>query len=252
MYGVIYKITNKRNGKPYIGQTTRSVEQRFKEHAKSNYLIGKAIRKYGKENFTIEIIEECETPEQLNEREKFWIAFFNCMSPNGYNLTDGGNNAIPSAESCAKMSAAHTGVKRSPETVAKMSESQKGKTLSPEHCEKISQSLQGHPVKPETLEKLIAKNKANANTPEGRALRSAIAIEHWANFLVEQSVYPNLTNELLRQQITVARLAEILKRTPETISKKIRGKVGITPEQKEEIKQFLGVEMSVEELFRRQ
>ena len=252
MYGVIYKITNKLNGLGYIGQTIQKLSARLKQHRRGNQYIDKVIQKYKWKNFTVEVIEECETLEQLNEREIFWIAFFNCKHPNGYNLTDGGRNAIPSAESRAKMSAAHTGVKRSPETVAKMSESQKGTTLSPEHCAKISQSLQGHPVKPETLEKLIAKNKANANTPEGRALRSAIASEHWANFLVEQSVYPNLTNELLRQQITVARLAEILKRTSETISKKIRGKVGITPEQKEAIKKFLGVEMSIEELFRRQ
>jgi len=52
-YGMVYLITNEVNGKHYVGQTTRTVEQRFKEHMESPYPIGKAIRKYGAENFTI-------------------------------------------------------------------------------------------------------------------------------------------------------------------------------------------------------
>ena len=91
-YGLIYKITNKLNRMPYVGKTTRSLEVRFKEHTKADSYIGRAIRKYGEENFLCEVIEECETPEQLNEREIFWIAFFNCKQPNGYNQTDGGEN----------------------------------------------------------------------------------------------------------------------------------------------------------------
>lgn len=87
-YGVIYKITNMLNGMPYIGQTTRPIEERFREHARRNkFFIGNAIHKYGKENFSIEIIKECATLEQRNERERYWIAYFNCISPNGYNLT---------------------------------------------------------------------------------------------------------------------------------------------------------------------
>lgn len=90
-YGIVYKITNKLNGMPYVGKTTRPLEVRFKEHTKADSYIGNAIRKYGEENFLCEVIEECETPEQLNEREIFWIAFFKCKQPNGYNQTDGGD-----------------------------------------------------------------------------------------------------------------------------------------------------------------
>ena len=90
-YGIVYKLTNKLNGMPYVGKTTRPLEVRFKEHTKADSYIGNAIRKYGEENFSREVIEECETPEQLNEREIFWIAFFNCRKPNGYNQTDGGD-----------------------------------------------------------------------------------------------------------------------------------------------------------------
>ena len=92
-YGIIYKITNTINGKIYIGKTTRALDVRFNEHVKADSYIGNAIRKYGEENFLREVIEECETSKQLNEREIFWIAHFNCKQPNGYNQTDGGDGA---------------------------------------------------------------------------------------------------------------------------------------------------------------
>lgn len=95
---IIYCITNKINGKPYIGQTTRTLEERIYEHRHcKKTAIGKAIQKYGwsKETFKVEILEVCETLEQLNEREKFWIAKYNSIAPNGYNLTEGGSIGIP-------------------------------------------------------------------------------------------------------------------------------------------------------------
>ena len=87
----IYKITNKLNGKIYVGQTTRNPIERFKEHKHADSIIGKAIRKYGTENFEIDILDECETFDELNECEMFWIAELNCKVPNGYNVTDGGS-----------------------------------------------------------------------------------------------------------------------------------------------------------------
>lgn len=91
MYGgIIYKITNSINGKVYVGQTTRTIQERFAEHVKADSILGKDIRKFGKKNFAIEIVEECENSEQLNEREIFWIAELNCKYPNGYNTMDGG------------------------------------------------------------------------------------------------------------------------------------------------------------------
>lgn len=48
------------------------------------------MRDCGLENFTIEVIERCETQAQLNERERFWIRVLNCKLPNGYNQNDGG------------------------------------------------------------------------------------------------------------------------------------------------------------------
>lgn len=96
----IYKITNLINGKIYIGQSVK-IEQRWaKEKRRAfcpdeveyNYPRSKAFRKYGLENFNFEIIEECSL-DKLNEREKYYIKFYNSVVPNGYNVTLGGQNA---------------------------------------------------------------------------------------------------------------------------------------------------------------
>lgn len=85
----IYKITNLINNSIYIGLTTRTVEARWKEHYLHNeQVIDKAISKYGKENFSIEMIEECDD-EILDEREIYWVKFYNSFE-NGYNTTAGG------------------------------------------------------------------------------------------------------------------------------------------------------------------
>ena len=94
---IIYKITNKINGKIYIGQTTRSLKQRWKDHrceakdCKRGRAIHRAIHKYGVENFTIEQIDCAITQEELNEKERYWIKYYESNTSKGYNLTDGGD-----------------------------------------------------------------------------------------------------------------------------------------------------------------
>lgn len=82
----IYKITNLITGKIYIGQSVH-IERRFSEHCfpSKTSIISKAIQKYGKDNFTFEVIEEC-SKEQLDEKERYWIQYFNSIVPNGYNV----------------------------------------------------------------------------------------------------------------------------------------------------------------------
>lgn len=92
----IYQIKNKINGKIYIGKTLETIEKRWKEHC-NDYLKDKtekrplymAMKKYGIENFSIEIVEEC-LPENINEREKYWIEYFGSFKE-GYNATRGGD-----------------------------------------------------------------------------------------------------------------------------------------------------------------
>lgn len=88
----IYKITNKINGKFYIGQSN-NINRRFQEHITKGQLsripLDIAIQKYGKENFLYEILEECSI-DQLNEKEKYWIEKLQATKY-GYNCFTGGD-----------------------------------------------------------------------------------------------------------------------------------------------------------------
>ena len=104
----IYKITNIQNNKVYIGQTIRPIKDRFHRHindAMNNILdthFARAIRKYGKDNFIIEQIDEAETQDELNKKEQYWIQYYNSVK-DGYNETDaitkcGGNTYYSKTE----------------------------------------------------------------------------------------------------------------------------------------------------------
>lgn len=93
--GYIYKITNTLNDKVYIGQTIKTVQKRFTQHKNnsnkeyfSQIVLYKAFNKYGIENFICEEIEEVPN-EKLDEREKYWIEYYDSYF-NGYNSTLGG------------------------------------------------------------------------------------------------------------------------------------------------------------------
>jgi len=92
---IIYKSTNKITGKIYIGQTTKNLEQRIKGHIKeskidSNRPFMLSINEYGEDNFTFETIDSANNLDELNDKEVYWINFYNSVSPNGYNVTGGG------------------------------------------------------------------------------------------------------------------------------------------------------------------
>ena len=96
MVKAIYKITNLINSKSYIGQSVLP-QKRWQQHCSDanahcdDYPIHNAIRKYGKNNFSFEIIE---WTKDYNEREKELIKHYNTIAPNGYNVVEGGANAV--------------------------------------------------------------------------------------------------------------------------------------------------------------
>lgn len=95
---IIYKITNKINGKVYIGQTIHSLEARWKRHLKCardgvDTHLYQAIRKYGEENFIPEIVCEANTKKELNILETYYIQEYDSIHV-GYNMVDGGNNNV--------------------------------------------------------------------------------------------------------------------------------------------------------------
>lgn len=108
--GYIYKITNTINNKCYIGQTSKTIEKRWREHVAMSirtdrpdykYPLYRALRKYKSENFVVEKIEECNI-EKLNEREIYWIEFYDSYK-NGYNQDMGGGGRLIYIIVCMKL-----------------------------------------------------------------------------------------------------------------------------------------------------
>lgn len=172
---IIYKITNLINNKLYIGKDSRNDPNYFG----SGMLIKKAIKKYNKENFKKEILEECESLEELNYKEKYWINELRSLSPNGYNITIGGTGGDTFTNQTevkkdeinkkrintfySKYGVNYFKRKLSEETKKKISDSSKGKKIinrkSPtkftdEHKEKISKSNKGRKLTDEHKEKI--------------------------------------------------------------------------------------------------
>lgn len=93
---IIYKATNLINNKIYIGQTIKSVKSRSQDHKsdakRRKYPFSRSIAKYGFENFKWEILEQCNSQNELDEKEIEWIDKLNSTNKNiGYNVAIGGN-----------------------------------------------------------------------------------------------------------------------------------------------------------------
>ena len=182
----IYKITNKLNGKVYIGQS-RDIDARWRQHinAKDNFAIHNAIKKYGKENFKFEVLLECPA-EMLNVWERDMIALYDCMSPYGYNLTEGGEGCKCSEETRLKLSNIRKGKHFSEETKHKISESMKGKKRQPFSAEtkkKMSDVRKGIQLSEETRLKMSEAKKGKKRQPfsaeHKRKISESYKGRHW-------------------------------------------------------------------------
>lgn len=151
---IIYKSTNKITEKIYIGQTTITLDKRIKNHAKeakitTNRPFLSSINKYGIDNFVFEIIDIAENLDELNDKEIYWIDFYNSVSPNGYNVTGGGqgkkrvstNELGKRISEGLKNSKKWQEIKNSEEYIKKIKDNftgyNKGKKFSSEHKKKI-------------------------------------------------------------------------------------------------------------------
>ena len=94
--GEIYIIKNNINNKVYVGQTIQGYKNRFWGHKHESKSIDRplyrAFRKYGIENFHVELLEDNIPYELLDEREVYWIEYYDCVNPKGYNISLGGFN----------------------------------------------------------------------------------------------------------------------------------------------------------------
>lgn len=102
----IYKITNKKNNKIYIGQTINSIEYRFKQHlreTRGNNKLHKDMRKQNKQDFEIILIDIAYDERDADEKERFWINFYNSTCEEyGYNLDTGGKSDCKKSKTALK------------------------------------------------------------------------------------------------------------------------------------------------------
>ena len=128
---LIYKHTSP-SGNSYIGQTKNLKKREYAHKTNNNSCtaFSNAIKKYGWDNLTHEILIEGLSLEEANYWEEYYIREHNTLIPNGYNLTTGGLNYIRSEETCKKIS------------ISKLGKPQSLRTE--EHCKNLSISKVGH------------------------------------------------------------------------------------------------------------
>lgn len=196
-YGIIYLLIDGTNDFEYVGQTTQTFEERFRQHKYGDQYIDCVIRKRGEDLIATAILKECDSKEELDYWEKHFIKSRDTMAPNGYNLTEGGEGTAgcyPSDETRAKLSIATSGEnnpffgkRHTAESIAKMSESHLGNT-----------AWVGRRHRKDSKAKMSAWRRAD-------------------------SPFKNLLAEMDKQQLTYKDIAEILKVAQPTLPPKMRG-----------------------------
>jgi group I intron endonuclease len=178
----IYKIINNFNNKIYIG-SSNNIYRRWKEHRKYYKTrathIQQSIMKYGSENFTFEIIEECDI-DKLKERETFWCNYYNSFDRQcGYNVEVPTMPRTHTESTKQLLKNINTGKRHNLETKLKCSMSAKKRDtngkMSQEHKIKISNALKGIPKSPETIQKILNTKIKNGT------LRPNFTTEHLKN-----------------------------------------------------------------------
>lgn len=168
MYGYIYITENLVNGKKYIGQkkSTKFLNERY---LGSGAILHKAIQKYGKENFKVTMICECNSKEELDDKEVYYIKLYDAQNnPNFYNLTRGGESGLGGPK--------FKGHKHTEESRRLISESIKGEK-NPFYGKHHTEETKAHmkemakfrkPVSEETRQKLSKIRKGRKFTEEHR------------------------------------------------------------------------------------
>lgn len=176
MYGYIYKTTNLINNKIYIGQHTSKTFD--KKYLGSGKKFKQALKKYGVKNFVCEILQTCDSYDELNACEKYWIEKCDSQNPSiGYNLCEGGiaprfdgeNHPMygkhHTEEAKEKNRIAHLGKKASDDTKQKISEGNKKKHISDEHKLAISKANKGKKLSQDTRLKISESKKGKKTGP---------------------------------------------------------------------------------------
>ena len=179
--GYIYKITNTKNNKVYIGQTTRTIVERYEEHLNHasnsvNRHLYDAMNHYGAESFIVESLEECEDTK-LSDREIYWINHYNSNDGSfGYNMTSGGEGG---------------------NTYASLSEVCKQRRNAA-----IASKLSGKPQSKELVEKRVAKLRGQKRTEEQRQRFSEAQKKRDASTFARGFTVPQERRDKISQTLT--------------------------------------------------
>lgn len=198
---IIYRATNKKNNKSYIGQTIFSLDSRIKAHLNTvtnngHFHFHNALRKYGLDGFEWNIIRICDDRKSLDDYEQYYILYYNTFK-NGYNMTTGGCHCEYSKESREKIRQSQLGknnhrfgIKQSPETRQKKSVAMTGFRHTPDSIRKIS-NYQSNRTK-EHQDKLNKSNRNHKISNKTRAQMSkshlgvSLSAEHRASMCIAQ------------------------------------------------------------------
>lgn len=171
----IYMLTNKVNGKVYIGQTWSTLAERIVKHKNGRACrkLKNATKKYGWGNFEATILSTTANQERADWLESYYIAEFNSIK-NGYNLRSGGSRGKQSEESKAKISASLMGHEVTAEAREKQSQKQK------EWCKTNGNRFQGRKHSDETKAKLRAARAKQVMKPSEETKRKiAEGMKRW-------------------------------------------------------------------------
>jgi len=165
----IYLLTNKKNGKQYVGRNSRfetleDLKNRYEKEMKGRRRkINQAMIEFGIDNFKFEIVEKPSSFEALVEAEKRWASKLNSYWPNGYNIGKCGMG---------------WGWLNPEKTKKKISRSLKGKPLSAEHRKKISKLFKGKPLSDEHKEKI---RQAHLGKKKSKEMRMKLSLSRKDN-----------------------------------------------------------------------
>lgn len=265
----IYKITNTINNKVYVGQTAKTIEERFNKHKilakkKTNRYLYDAINHYSINNFKIEEIECCQTKEKADEREIYWISFYDSMNKEkGYNMQRGGIGGKQPDDILKiigkKVSISNMGHSTSLETRNKISIALKGRPCPEERKVKISKTCLkkgirppvsptkgkfgslhhffGKKQTPQAIEKMIRFRKGKTYE-EIYGIETAQRLKNkkkkkmiGKNNPLYKEIDPLKIAKLLKEGKTIQEIEKILNISHPTIIEKFKKKFGMTPQE---------------------
>jgi group I intron endonuclease len=146
---IVYAIHHRESGKKYIGITRGLLSKRIQEHLRQRtMLISRALRAYGLDAFDIDVIDTAICWDDLCAKEVYWIAKLNSISPNGYNLSAGGEGILDSTGDISRRRISTRKRNGNPwiseEQKARIAISKLGTKASPEHRASLTASLMGN------------------------------------------------------------------------------------------------------------